>query len=114
MGANRKDCHSALRWQPRQGPARVLLAGLLHVLAQTGQLVRDYVDAEVVEFYRDMRTFGKDYEAFYERVGTAWGAFHAFRSGYPCRARHDGRLAIIQHRCIYRPATARPWWIWWY
>jgi heterodisulfide reductase subunit A len=32
------------------------------------QLIRDYVGAEVVEFYRDMRTFGKDYEAFYERV----------------------------------------------
>jgi heterodisulfide reductase subunit A len=32
------------------------------------QLIRDYVDAEVIEFYRDMRTFGKDYEAFYERV----------------------------------------------
>jgi heterodisulfide reductase subunit A2 len=32
-------------------------------------LVRDSLGAEVVEFYRDMRTFGKDYEAFYERVG---------------------------------------------
>ena len=32
------------------------------------QLVRDYVGAEVVEYFRDMRTFGKDYEAFYERV----------------------------------------------
>lgn len=32
------------------------------------QLVRHYVGAEVTEFYRDMRTFGKDYEAFYERV----------------------------------------------
>lgn len=32
------------------------------------QLVRHYVGAEVIEFYRDMRTFGKDYEAFYERV----------------------------------------------
>jgi heterodisulfide reductase subunit A len=32
------------------------------------ELIRHYVDAEVVEFYRDMRTFGKDYEAFYERV----------------------------------------------
>jgi len=31
-------------------------------------LIRDYVGAQVVEFYRDMRTFGKDYEAFYERV----------------------------------------------
>jgi heterodisulfide reductase subunit A len=32
------------------------------------QLIRDYVGAEVVEYFRDMRTFGKDYEAFYERV----------------------------------------------
>jgi heterodisulfide reductase subunit A len=31
-------------------------------------LVRDAVDAEVFEFYRDMRTFGKGYEAFYKRV----------------------------------------------
>jgi heterodisulfide reductase subunit A2 len=31
-------------------------------------LIRDSVGAEVVEFYRDMRTFGKDYEAFYNRV----------------------------------------------
>lgn len=31
-------------------------------------LIRDAVGADVVEFYRDMRTFGKDYEAFYERV----------------------------------------------
>lgn len=32
-------------------------------------LVRDAVDAQVVEFYRDMRTFGKEYESFYERIG---------------------------------------------
>jgi heterodisulfide reductase subunit A len=31
-------------------------------------LVREMIGAEVVEFYRDMRTFGKQYEAFYERV----------------------------------------------
>ncbi len=31
-------------------------------------MVRDVVGAEVIEFYRDMRTFGKDYESFYERV----------------------------------------------
>jgi heterodisulfide reductase subunit A len=31
-------------------------------------LARDLVGAEVFEFYRDMRTFGKDYEAFYERI----------------------------------------------
>jgi len=32
------------------------------------QLIRQYVGARVVEFYRDMRTFGKEYEAFYQRV----------------------------------------------
>jgi heterodisulfide reductase subunit A len=32
------------------------------------QLLRDYVGAEVYEYYRDMRAFGKGYEAFYERV----------------------------------------------
>lgn len=32
------------------------------------QLVHDYVDAEVHEIYRDMRTFGKDYEEFYNRT----------------------------------------------
>jgi heterodisulfide reductase subunit A len=32
------------------------------------QLVHDYVDAEVFEVYRDMRTFGKDYEEFYNRT----------------------------------------------
>ena len=31
-------------------------------------LAREMLDAEVVEYYRDMRTFGKQYEAFYERV----------------------------------------------
>jgi len=31
-------------------------------------LARDIMDAEVVEFYRDMRTFGKGYESFYKRV----------------------------------------------
>ncbi len=32
-------------------------------------LAHDVVGSEVVEFYRDMRTFGKGYEAFYEYVG---------------------------------------------
>jgi heterodisulfide reductase subunit A len=32
------------------------------------QLVRDYVDADVYEIYRDMRAFGKGYEEFYNRV----------------------------------------------
>jgi heterodisulfide reductase subunit A len=32
------------------------------------QLVHEYVDAEVFEIYRDMRTFGKGYEEFFNRV----------------------------------------------
>ncbi len=32
------------------------------------QLVREYVEAEVIEVYRDMRTFGKDYEEFFNRT----------------------------------------------
>ncbi len=32
------------------------------------QLVHDYIEAEVTEVYRDMRTFGKDYEEFYNRT----------------------------------------------
>ena len=32
------------------------------------QLVHDYVHADVYEVYRDMRTFGKDYEEFYNRT----------------------------------------------
>ena len=35
------------------------------------RLTRDYVGAEVYEFYRDMRAFGKDYETFYDRVEQA-------------------------------------------
>ena len=31
-------------------------------------LTREMLGAEVVEYYRDMRTFGKQYEAFFERV----------------------------------------------
>jgi len=31
-------------------------------------LVREYMDAEVYEIYRDMRTFGKDYEEFFNRT----------------------------------------------
>ncbi len=32
------------------------------------QLLHDYLDAEVFEIYRDMRTFGKDYEEFFKRT----------------------------------------------
>jgi len=40
------------------------------------QLVRDYVDAEVFEIYRDMRAFGKGYEEFYNRVADSGVNFY--------------------------------------
>jgi heterodisulfide reductase subunit A len=40
------------------------------------QLVHDYVDAEVHEIYRDMRTFGKGYEEFYNRTKEAGVNFY--------------------------------------
>jgi heterodisulfide reductase subunit A len=41
-------------------------------------LAKDIVGCEVVEFYRDMRTFGKEYEAFYERVRGEGVRFYRF------------------------------------
>ena len=32
-------------------------------------LIREYLGAQVIEFYRDMRAFGKGYEAFYDQAG---------------------------------------------
>jgi len=40
------------------------------------QLVHDYVDAEVYEIYRDMRSFGKDYEEFFNRTKTKGVKFY--------------------------------------
>ena len=57
------------------------------------QLVRDYVDADVYEFYRDMRSFGKDYEAFYERVEHAGVHFSRFDTGIQV-GRHNGQLKV--------------------
>jgi heterodisulfide reductase subunit A len=60
------------------------------------QLVRDYVDADVIEFYRDMRTFGKDYEAFYERVGRRGVQFARFDRDIRVEP-HNGRLAVLSN-----------------
>jgi heterodisulfide reductase subunit A len=57
------------------------------------QLARDYVDAEVVEYYRDMRAFGKDYESFYERVQKAGVRFARFDSDLDI-SRQDGQLMV--------------------
>jgi heterodisulfide reductase subunit A len=58
------------------------------------QLARDYVEAEVVEFYRDMRTFGKDYEAFYERVGRHGVDFKRFDHDIRVEP-HNGQLSVV-------------------
>jgi len=57
-------------------------------------LVREYVDAEVVEFYRDMRAFGKDYEGFYHRAEGLGVQFARF-DGEICIEQRNGRLAVL-------------------
>ncbi len=57
------------------------------------QLIRDYVGADVVEFYRDMRTFGKDYEAFYERVKQHGVEFMRYDKNIQV-SQQDGQLKI--------------------
>jgi heterodisulfide reductase subunit A len=61
------------------------------------RLVHDYVDAEVVEFYRDMRTFGKGYEAFYESAQRQGVRFIRFDRDVSIQAGangHTGQLAV--------------------
>lgn len=57
------------------------------------QLIHHYVDAEVYEFYRDMRTFGKGYEAFYEQVGREGVHFIRFDENVQV-SRHNGKLQV--------------------
>ena len=56
------------------------------------QLARDYIGAEVHEFYRDMRAFGKSYEAFYERVERSGVHFARFEQDG-----QSGGLQVSQH-----------------
>jgi heterodisulfide reductase subunit A len=57
------------------------------------QLIRHYVGAEVVEYYRDMRAFGKDYEAFYERVRRDGVQFIRYDENIQV-TRQDGQLQV--------------------
>jgi heterodisulfide reductase subunit A len=57
------------------------------------QLTRHYVGAEVHEFYRDMRTFGKGYEAFYEQVGHEGVHFVRFDENVSV-SQHNGQLMV--------------------
>jgi heterodisulfide reductase subunit A len=56
------------------------------------QLVHDYVDAEVHEVYRDMRTFGKDYEEFYNR--TRKKGIHFYHGKVQSIERTGGKLRV--------------------
>ena len=66
-------------------------------------LARDSVKAQVVEFYRDMRTFGKDYESFYHRVEGEGVRFHRFEDE-PTVTRENGSLKVT----ALDPFTGRP------
>ncbi len=56
-------------------------------------LLREFVDAEVVEFYRDLRAFGKDYEAFYHRAETHGVRFIRFEDDLAVESKED-RLVV--------------------
>ena len=57
------------------------------------QLIRHYIGAQVYEYYRDMRSFGKDYEAFYARVGREGVHFVRFDE-YVQVSQVDGQLKV--------------------
>lgn len=56
------------------------------------QLIHDYVDAEVFEIYRDMRTFGKDYEEFYNRTKSK--GIHFYHGRVKAVESHNGHLQV--------------------
>ncbi len=57
-------------------------------------LIREFVAAEVVEFYRDMRAFGKDYEGFFHRAESHGVEFSRFDGEIRVEQRNT-RLVVI-------------------
>ncbi|HDQ72053.1 MAG TPA: 4Fe-4S dicluster domain-containing protein [Chloroflexi bacterium] len=57
-------------------------------------LVRDKTDAEVYEFYMDMRTFGSGYEEFYERIQKEEGITMVRGRGASVEVLRDGKLRV--------------------
>ena len=57
-------------------------------------LIREYVEADVVEFYRDMRAFGKDYEGFFHRAEAHGVQFSRF-DGEISVTQKNGQLSVI-------------------
>ncbi len=69
-------------------------------------LVRDKTDAEVFEFYMDMRTFGKGYEEFYERIQEE-GVIFVRGRGTEVVVGRDGQLIVkAEDTSLGRPVTA--------
>ena len=69
-------------------------------------LVRDMTGADVYEFYIDMRTFGKGYEEFYERVQED-GVIFVRGRGTEVRVREDGKLVVrAEDTNLGRPVSA--------
>ncbi|MFU8771301.1 MAG: 4Fe-4S binding protein, partial [Anaerolineales bacterium] len=63
-------------------------------------LVHDSIKAEVVEFYRDMRTFGKDYESFYERVRAEGTKFVRFDKDIQVCVSHNDQKEALEIQAI--------------
>jgi heterodisulfide reductase subunit A len=63
------------------------------------QLVHDYMEAEVHEIYRDMRTFGKDYEEFYNR--TRQKDVHFYHGRVSSIQSQDGQLRVEWDEAFY-------------
>jgi heterodisulfide reductase subunit A len=57
-------------------------------------LIREFVDAEVVEFYRDMRAFGKDYEGFFHRAEAHGVEFSRFDGEIRVEQRNSSLVVI--------------------
>jgi heterodisulfide reductase subunit A len=69
-------------------------------------LVRDKTDAEVFEFYMDMRTFGKGYEEFYERIQEE-GVLFVRGRGTEVVTGKDGKLTVkAEDINLGRPVSA--------
>ncbi len=69
-------------------------------------LVRDKTDAQVFEFYMDMRAFGKGYEEFYERIQEE-GVIMVRGRGTEVAVEKDGRLTVkAEDTNLGRPVSA--------
>jgi heterodisulfide reductase subunit A len=58
-------------------------------------LIREYVGAEVTEFYRDLRAFGKGYEAFYEQTERKQVDFIRYDRDIQVEQRNDSLAVLV-------------------